>query len=97
VLCNSTNDRGEVFSQPCGFWRSYYRLDMDVEAACANVTYVEIPGVPSRVNNSIPLVFQQVGSSRVCVGGRGGAGPAAGASRGADGCGEWRGGKDIVL
>jgi hypothetical protein len=59
VLCNSTNDRGEVFSQPCGFWRSYYRLDMDVEAACANVTYVEIPGVPSRVNNSIPLVFQQ--------------------------------------
>lgn len=25
LLCNSTNDRGESFSFPCGTWTSYYR------------------------------------------------------------------------
>ncbi|KAL4423208.1 hypothetical protein ABPG77_000341, partial [Micractinium sp. CCAP 211/92] len=39
VLCNSTDDRGGSFSFPCGYWASYYRLDMDVDAACSNITY----------------------------------------------------------
>ena len=38
VLCNSTNDRGGLFSFPCGHWMSYYRLDMDVGRACSNIT-----------------------------------------------------------
>ena len=38
VVCSSKNDRGGVFSFPCGHWKSYYRLDMDLGAACGNVT-----------------------------------------------------------
>lgn len=34
VLCNSTDDRGGSFSFPCGHWASYYRLDMNLDAAC---------------------------------------------------------------
>ncbi|PRW59651.1 nitrilase 2 isoform A [Chlorella sorokiniana] len=45
VFCNSTNDRGESFSFPCGTWTSFYRLDMDVESACANNTS-ELPETP---------------------------------------------------
>lgn len=44
VICSSQNDRGGNFSFGCGYWRSYYRLDSDTAAACAN--YVPAEGVP---------------------------------------------------
>lgn len=37
IMCNSTDSRaGQVieFSIPCGWWHTYYRLDMDTDAAC---------------------------------------------------------------
>jgi len=34
-VCVSTNDVGEQFTLPCGFWQSYYRLDSDIDRSCA--------------------------------------------------------------
>jgi len=34
--CSSTNDRGGEFTFDCGFWVSYYRLDIDAAANCEN-------------------------------------------------------------
>lgn len=36
VQCLSTNDRGGSFSFDCGTWMTYYRLDTNTEAACAD-------------------------------------------------------------
>ena len=33
-LCISTNDVGQEFSIPCGYWQSYYRLDSDIDRSC---------------------------------------------------------------
>ena len=43
-MCNSTDDRGGSFSFPCGYWQSFYRLDMDVQGACANLTCAHAEG-----------------------------------------------------
>lgn len=49
--CRSDNDRGGSFAFDCGFWRSYYRLDMDTQAACANYQYVPVDwGKPDPAN-----------------------------------------------
>ncbi|PSC76452.1 nitrilase 2 [Micractinium conductrix] len=56
VLCNSTNDRGGLFSFPCGHWMSYYRLDMDVGRACSNITYTE-PDLAARSTPDVLQVF----------------------------------------
>ena len=33
-VCVSTNDVGESFEIPCGYWVSYYRYDSDIERSC---------------------------------------------------------------
>uniref|UniRef100_A0A1D2A9E3 mannan endo-1,4-beta-mannosidase n=1 Tax=Auxenochlorella protothecoides TaxID=3075 RepID=A0A1D2A9E3_AUXPR len=63
IMCNSTESRaGEVieYSIPCGFWLTYYRLDMDVDAACAAFTY---PGVATGANPDVVDGFREFAAS----------------------------------